>query len=147
MCFVTAHMRGRPVQCENFSRHVQMLTLKTALILSRSSSLQGSALGPLVHNEYLHYRCRGRYHSGVSAAACTAAKPGMHGMTLSIVGCTRLAQIRKMLSSISIVFHAILMKSLYACAWQSAWKRLARHYSVISCLMCAVAFLQGSPLV
>ena len=115
------------MQCGHCSRHVQMLTLKTALTLSRSSSLQGSALGPLVHNAYLHHRCTDRCHSGVYAAASTAAKPGMHSMTLSFVGCTRLAQIRKMLSSISIVFHAILMKSLYASAWQSAWKRLARH--------------------
>ena len=72
------------MQCGRVSKHVQMQTVKTALILSRTSSLEGSALGLLVHNDYPHIKCRHRRHSGVYAAASTTAKPGMHGMSLSI---------------------------------------------------------------
>ena len=72
------------MHCGKLSQHVQMLTLKTALILSRSSSLQGSALGPLVHDDYLHIRCKSRCHMRVYAVSSAAAKPGMRGMTRSI---------------------------------------------------------------
>ena len=114
------------MQCGRVSQHVQMLTLKTALILSRSSSLQGSALKLLVHNDYPHIRCRERCHSRVYAAASTAAKPGMHGMTLSIQAAPGLLRSQRLLMSTSVVMHAIVRESLYACALQSAWKEASK---------------------
>ena len=129
------------------SQHVQMLTLKTALILSRSSKFQGSALELVVHNDYPHIRCRKRCQSGVYAAASTAAKPGIHGTTLSIQAAPGLLRSQRLLEATSVVIHAIVRESLCACALHSAWKRLARHYSVLSCLICAVATFHGDPLV
>ena len=75
------------MQCGRVSKHVQMQTVKTALILSRTSSLQGSALGLLVHNDYPHIKCRERRHSGVYAGASTTAKPGMPGLLKSHDAC------------------------------------------------------------
>jgi hypothetical protein len=128
-------------------QHVQMLTLKTALILTRSSSLQGSALGLLVSNDYLHVRCKNGFHSRVYAAASNAAKPDMHGTTLSIQAAPGLLSSQQLFLSTSIVIHAIVREALCASAMQSAWKRLARLYRFLSCLMCAVATLHGGPLV
>ena len=131
------------MQCGYMSQHVQMLTLKTALIFSRSSSLQGSALGPLVHNGHLHIPCRDRCHPQVYAAVSTAAQSGMRGMTLSIQAAPGLLRSQCLFTSTTIVKNAILRETLCVCAVQSDCKRLARHYGVISCLICAVAIFKA----
>ena len=71
------------MQCGRVLQHINMLSLKTALILSRSSCLRGSALALVAGDEYIHSRCRERCGLRVCAAASTAAKPGMHGIALS----------------------------------------------------------------
>ena len=83
-CLLVFQIMSQAVQCGCVSQHNHMLTLKTVFILSRSSSLQGSALGLLVQNDYPHIGCRERCHWRVYGAASTAAKPGLHGVTLSI---------------------------------------------------------------
>ena len=109
------------MQCGRVSKHVQMQTVKTALILSRTSSLRGSALGLLVHNDYPHIKCRDRRQSGVYATASTTAKPGMHGMTLGIQAAPGLLRSHEAwVLSTRFVIHAIARESLYACALQSA---------------------------
>ena len=75
--------QGRPSQCGRVLQHLSMLTLKTALILSRSSCRQGSALALVVGDEYIHSRCREHCGMRVCAAVSTAPKPGMHGIALS----------------------------------------------------------------